>query len=85
VDADDAAGPTAEGQARRTSFNELGWFGKKARRAGLGPDRLRPSLCKLAGALPQISAMSRVELPQRFQSAHCRSECQQERRKAEHS
>lgn len=35
VDTDNATGPTAEGQARRTSFNELGWFGKKARRAGM--------------------------------------------------
>ena len=34
VDADRAAGPTATGQARRTSFNELGWFGKKVRRRG---------------------------------------------------
>ena len=30
-----AVGPTTHGQARRTSFNELGWFGKKACRLRL--------------------------------------------------
>ena len=35
ADMNDVAGPVAEGQARRTCFYELGWFGKKARSIGL--------------------------------------------------
>ena len=66
IDADDAAGPTAEGQARRTCFYELGWFGKKARGAGLASNQLRRECMIIGGCLASKTAISRTGLLQRL-------------------